>query len=416
MEKLGGLVLAMSQASAFITQKDVNVAKYLKLYEKQRAKLLHDNSRLIGSKHESVAITFNETLEHLEEEEDRTNSTRIVRHVIHACAHLSLQPIPSPLLCRWLALTINQSDDSDMELLYLAAKSSLKKFSLLLRVNSQLDTVTVHVMVQEAFRIQMNVATRRGVIDNLLRAVHGHLWAMPHESDRMALFAHALIVIEHCTVKGSANDEPLAPNNQALTCLLLDVSWMCQRASNAKGQLEMANRALELCAQEHAKRPSQEEAQCYVMLGSAAFLKGERESAREPLRKARALITGTARETLSADQLWIEPLCLSYLGLMAAVDGDRKEADSLFQNAFDLFSLVPMLKLDAWRLIGIYNVLHYQKSPYIRMVLGGKNSLFSNTAYVGHNTPAIPDAALPLHNFLQQTLSRTTVLPFAQRA
>ncbi len=107
VEILGGLPLALAQASAYIKLYRKTVSEYLKLYAAHSTELLADKTLPLGTEHAPVAITWNTSLEAIE----KNPEGKYARILMTVCSYLAPESIPRTLLFSWLKNTYPETSD-----------------------------------------------------------------------------------------------------------------------------------------------------------------------------------------------------------------------------------------------------------------------------------------------------------------
>lgn len=150
-EELGYLPLALAQASAYIAHNNISVEDYLNFYHKYQRDLLADPTLPQGTQHDSVAITWNVSLQAIENNSKNQDVRKLVRIFLTASSYFSSENIPVSVLHRWLKKAYPQLKKS--ELLIYELLSELQDYSLL-RLNKREKTFSLHPLVQTVMKNQ----------------------------------------------------------------------------------------------------------------------------------------------------------------------------------------------------------------------------------------------------------------------
>jgi len=141
---LGYLPLALVQASAYIREQEIPVARYLEVYEKQAKYLLSQSDMPPGlSAHDPVLTTWNINLEAIAVEEKAKGKKAQAKQLLQACAYLNPQKIPYALLKQWYQFTYPALEEPFEESL-----GRLHAYSLV-QTDEKNQVLNVHCLVQE---------------------------------------------------------------------------------------------------------------------------------------------------------------------------------------------------------------------------------------------------------------------------
>jgi tetratricopeptide (TPR) repeat protein len=199
-EELGGLPLALEQAAAYISKRQMSLAEYLEEWEKEREKVLNWYDGSVMQYPAPVAVTWQKTFQQL-----HPTAAAILR----LTAYLAPDPIPSKMfedgakivdeangmLCKEMGAQIE--DGSVKE-----AITELASYSMVTRKG---ESFTVHRMVQDALRSRIPEARRLDWVEGALKVVNQFtqfeeqdveswpIWDLmrPH-MDRVTKYAEAL--------------------------------------------------------------------------------------------------------------------------------------------------------------------------------------------------------------------------------
>src|SRR4051812_9208520 len=206
-EELGGLPLALEQAAAYISQRQMSLSEYLEEWEKEREKVLNWYDGSVMQYPAPVAVTWQKTFQQL-----HPTAAAILR----LTAYLAPDPIPSKMfedgaeiideavgmLCEETAAQIEDRPVKD-------AITELASYSMVTR---KAESFTVHRMVQDALRSRIPEERRRDWIEGVLRVVNQFtqfkeedveswpIWDLmrPH-MDRVTKYAEALKIYSPTT-------------------------------------------------------------------------------------------------------------------------------------------------------------------------------------------------------------------------
>jgi tetratricopeptide (TPR) repeat protein len=207
-EELGGLPLALEQAAAYISQRQMSLAEYLEEWEKEREKVLNWYDGSVMQYPAPVAVTWQKAFQEL-----RPTAAAILR----LTAYLAPDPIPSKMfedgaeivgeavgmLCEEAG---TQAKDGSVK----EAITELASYSMVTRKG---ESFTVHRMVQDALRSRIPEERRRDWIEYALKVVEQFtqfeeedieswlIWDLmrPH-MDRVTKYAEALGIYSPTTL------------------------------------------------------------------------------------------------------------------------------------------------------------------------------------------------------------------------
>lgn len=169
-KELGYLPLALEQAAAFITAKKAPFQNYLKSYQQRRLELLEKSLPIAGSYSEPITLTLREGLRDIEQE------SAAATELLHLSAFLGSENIPIELITQGcselgpvLAPVLAKVEDDPLVLDELFERPS--RYSLISR-NLETETYSIHPLVQEVLRNQMEAETRRSWAERSIRAMN----------------------------------------------------------------------------------------------------------------------------------------------------------------------------------------------------------------------------------------------------
>lgn len=162
---MDGLPLALDQAGAYIEETGCGLLGYLQLYRKQGVRLLKERGELVTDHPEPVATTWSLSFEKVEQ------AYAAAAELLRFCAFLFPDAIPEELFTENtadLGPTLEQvkSDLSQFN----AAIREVLKYSLIQR-DPESKTLSIHRLVQEVLKGQMNEETKHLWAERAVRAV-----------------------------------------------------------------------------------------------------------------------------------------------------------------------------------------------------------------------------------------------------
>ena len=217
-EELGGLPLALEQAAAYISQRQMSLSEYLEEWEKERERVLNWYDGSVMQYPTPVAVTWQKTFQQL-----RPTAAAILR----LTAYLAPDPIPSKMfedgadivgeavgmLCEEMGAQVE--DGSVKE-----AITELASYSMVTR---KAESITVHRMVQDALRSRILEERRRDWIERSLRLVDDFLPQDPDDVRSWPIWdplrPHVARIIQIADENGIAH--PTARLSSDLAMLLL---------------------------------------------------------------------------------------------------------------------------------------------------------------------------------------------------
>jgi hypothetical protein len=163
--ELGGLLLALDQAGAFVEESACGLSAYLDLYRERRAKLLERRGSSTSSHPDSVAATFALAFEKIEQ------ASPAASDVLRLCAFLSPDVIPEEIFtvgCMGLGANLESVAGDTFQ--FNDAVVRLLSYSLVRRDPSS-KMLIIHRLVQAVLQDSMGPDERRQWADRAVRAV-----------------------------------------------------------------------------------------------------------------------------------------------------------------------------------------------------------------------------------------------------
>jgi hypothetical protein len=160
-----GLPLALDQAAAFIEEKPSTLKEYLALYQSERKELLKRQGRLVKDR-PSVSATFSLAFKKVGDDNPAASD------LLRLCAFLEADSIPEEIFSRGakeLGATFGPVAESPLGLS--DAIEEAARFSLLRR-NPEINTLSLHRLVQAVPRDEMDDDTRQMWAERAVRAVN----------------------------------------------------------------------------------------------------------------------------------------------------------------------------------------------------------------------------------------------------
>ncbi len=147
---LGYLPLALNQAGAYIKKQNITIQQYLQDYYQRAAKVLENRPQIPNedSNTDTVASTWQISLQAIEEDEKRNNEPHLSLPVLQAMAYLHAEDIPRDILEKWL---VGQKLVADLESTKLVLDKTIQHLLgySLIHVNADRRTVSIHRLVQD---------------------------------------------------------------------------------------------------------------------------------------------------------------------------------------------------------------------------------------------------------------------------
>jgi tetratricopeptide (TPR) repeat protein len=171
VQAMDGLPLALDQAGAYIEETSCGLQGYLQLYQAQGTRLLKERGEFVSDHPDPVATTWSLSFQNVEQ------ANAAAAELLRFCAFLASDATPEELLTESaaeLGPTLGQvaADPSRFN----AAIKELLKYSLVQRDPGS-NTLSIHRLVQEVLKDQMDEETQRLWAERAVRAVSG---VFPH--------------------------------------------------------------------------------------------------------------------------------------------------------------------------------------------------------------------------------------------
>jgi tetratricopeptide (TPR) repeat protein len=167
VKEMDGLPLALDQAGAYVEETECGLQGYWQLYQTQGTKLLKERGGLVTDHPDPVATTWSLSFKNVEQ----ANSA--AAELLRFCAFLAPDDIPEELFTESAAELgeILEPVASDITSLNTAIRELLK-YSLVQR-DPGTKTLSIHRLVQEMLKDQMDEETRRLWAERTVRALSG---------------------------------------------------------------------------------------------------------------------------------------------------------------------------------------------------------------------------------------------------
>ena len=162
---MDGLPLALEQAGAYIEETECGLQGYLRLYRAQGVQLLKEHGEFPPDHPDPVATTWSLSFKNVEQ------ANPAAAELLRFCAFLAPDAIPEELFTESAAELgpILEPVASDLSSLN-AAIRELLKYSLVHR-DPETNTLSIHRLVQEVLKDQMDEETQRLWAERAVRAV-----------------------------------------------------------------------------------------------------------------------------------------------------------------------------------------------------------------------------------------------------
>ena len=165
VQAMDGLPLAIDQAGAYIEETNCGLQGYWQLYQTQGAKLLKERGGLVTDHPDPVATTWSLSFKNVQQ------ANPAAAELLRFCAFLAPDAIPEELFPESAAelgptLEPVAVDTSRFN----SALRELLKYSLVHR-DSKSNTLSIHRLVQEVLKDQMDEKTRRMWAERVVRAM-----------------------------------------------------------------------------------------------------------------------------------------------------------------------------------------------------------------------------------------------------
>ena len=162
--EMDGLPLALDQAGAYIEEQMLSLEEYLELFQTEKAELFKERGRL-DPDHPSVTVTFTLAFEKV------ALANALSAELVMACAFLSPDAIPEEIFSEGAeGLGEPLSTLADSKLVLTKTTSDAARFSLISR-NPQTKTLTIHRLVQEVLRAEMDGENQKEWSERVMQAV-----------------------------------------------------------------------------------------------------------------------------------------------------------------------------------------------------------------------------------------------------
>ncbi len=143
--QLDGLALGLEQAGAYISEREISFAEYLRRFAEQKAKVLEWHDERIMQYPASIAVTWQTSFEQLNDD---------ARDLLNQLSFMAPEPIPRALV----------EDEED-------ALITLRKLSLVRFVEEPPNSFVVHRLVQEIVRGRLAEEEAKGAFEQLVSAL-----------------------------------------------------------------------------------------------------------------------------------------------------------------------------------------------------------------------------------------------------
>lgn len=162
--EVDGLPLALDQAGAYIEEQCLSLEEYLELFQTEKEELLKERGRL-DPDHPSVTVTFTLAFGKV------AAANELAADLVRACAFLSPDAIPEEIFSEGVKeLGEPLSPLADSKLALTKAIAEAVRFSLISR-NKQTKTLTIHRLVQEVLRGEMDQESQKRWVEAVMQAV-----------------------------------------------------------------------------------------------------------------------------------------------------------------------------------------------------------------------------------------------------
>lgn len=203
-EALGDLPLALEQAAAYVEEKQIALAAYLRLFRAHQLRVFQSAPRPV-SYEETVATTWQLAFEQVEEGPPLVAGAPLASKILNLCAFLAPDNIPRDLIRKWADFTDNLTFDE--------AVAALRKYSLM---EVTPDTLSVHRLVQAVTRDRLTDADRKSwalIAASLVKE------AFPFESEDVGTWRDYVPLLPHA-LEASVHAEALGMDPEAAGRLL----------------------------------------------------------------------------------------------------------------------------------------------------------------------------------------------------
>jgi tetratricopeptide (TPR) repeat protein len=167
VQAMDGLPLALDQAGAYIEETSCGLQGYLQLYQAQGTHLLKERGELVTDHPDPVATTWSLSFKNVEQ------ANAAAAELLRFCAFLAPDAIPEELFAESAAdLGPTLEPVAEDPSRFNAAIKELLKYSLVHR-DPETKTLSIHRLVQEVLKDQMDAETQRLWVERAVRAVSG---------------------------------------------------------------------------------------------------------------------------------------------------------------------------------------------------------------------------------------------------
>jgi tetratricopeptide (TPR) repeat protein len=165
VKEMDGLPLALDQAGAYVEETECGLQGYWQLYQTQGTKLLKERGGLVSGHPDPVATTWSLSFKNVE------HANPAAAELLRFCAFLAPDAIPEELFTESAAELgpILEPVASNLSSLN-AAIRELLKYSLVHR-DPETNTLSIHRLVQEVLKDQMDEETQRLWAERVVRAM-----------------------------------------------------------------------------------------------------------------------------------------------------------------------------------------------------------------------------------------------------
>ena len=165
VKEMDGLPLALDQAGAYVEETECGLQGYWQLYQTQGTKLLKERGGLVSGHPDPVATTWSLSFKNVE------HAYPAAAELLRFCAFLAPDAIPEELFTESASELgpVLETVASDLSSLN-AAIRELLKYSLVHR-DPETQTLSIHRLVQEIIKNQMDEQTQRLLAERVVRAM-----------------------------------------------------------------------------------------------------------------------------------------------------------------------------------------------------------------------------------------------------
>ncbi len=326
VETLGGLPLALAQASAYIKLYKKTVNEYLTLYSAHQLKLLADKTLPLGTEHSPVASTWNTSLEAIE----KNPEGKYARILITVCAYLAPETIPRSLLLSWLTKTYPETSELTLDKLLglLQSHSLLEITDKGIAIHRLMQSVLVWQYQESKQSSQAYPLFSQDWYDSLLKVLHNEFvkktQVLEDEARQNRLFFHLQSLASHF-------DKLWSNPNPNFSKILFDIGFMfLYRKGDPRSALAFYLRALKI-QEAHYGKEHVEVAVTLTNLGNAYGALGDYKQQKELLERALKI-----QETHCGKECVSVASTLTNLGNAYGALGDAKQQKELLERALKI--------------------------------------------------------------------------------